>query len=41
MELGKLKKLEEKYAEKKLSNSLKESIDPRQKDVSSGVILVV
>lgn len=40
MELGKLKKLEAKYAEKKYANSLKESIDPRQRDVSSGVIRV-
>ncbi len=41
MEAGKLQKLEQKYAEKKLANSMKESIDPRPpRDVSSGVILV-
>ena len=40
MEAGKLKKLEQKYAERKLTNSMKESIDALQRDVSSGVILV-
>jgi hypothetical protein len=40
MDSGKFKNLEKKYAEKKIANSKKESIDPRQKDVSSGVILV-
>ena len=40
MELGKLKKLEVKYGEKKHANSLKEAIDPRQRDVSSGVIRI-
>jgi SNF2 family DNA or RNA helicase len=38
MELGKLKKLESKYEERKRANSLKEEINPLQKDVSSGVI---
>jgi hypothetical protein len=41
MELGKLKKLVQKYEEKKHALGLKESIDPRQRDVSSGVIKVV
>lgn len=41
MELGKLKKLEEKYAIQKRLNASKEELDPRQKDVSSGVIRVV
>ncbi len=40
MEAGKLQRLEQKYAEKKLANSMKESIDALQRDVSSGVILV-
>ncbi len=40
MENGKLQKLEQKYAEKKLANSMKESVDALQRDVSSGVILV-
>jgi SNF2 family DNA or RNA helicase len=38
MESGRLRKLEQKYSEQKLVNSMKESIDPRQRDVSSGVI---
>jgi SNF2 family DNA or RNA helicase len=41
MELGKLKKLVQKYEEKKHALNLKESVDPRQRDVSSGVIKVV
>lgn len=41
MELGKLKKLVQKYEEKKHALNLKESIDPRQRDVSSGVIKVI
>ena len=40
MEQGRLNKLEQKYSEKKYANNLKESIDPRQRDVSSGVILI-
>lgn len=40
MERGKLNKLVQKYDEKKLVLSTRESIDPRQKDVSSGVIHV-
>lgn len=40
MEMGKLKKLEEKHAIQKRLNASKEELDPRQKDVSSGVIRV-
>ncbi len=41
MELGKLKKLVQKYEEKKHALGKKESIDPRDKDVSSGIIRVI
>jgi len=40
MERTNLRKLEQKYEERKLANQLREEIDPRQKDVSSGVIRV-
>lgn len=40
MERTKLRQLEQKYAEKKTANSQREALDPRQKDVSSGVIQV-
>lgn len=40
MERTKLRQLEEKYEERKLANGLREALDPRQKDVSSGVIRV-
>ena len=35
-----LRQLEQKYEERKLANGLREALDPRQKDVSSGVIRV-
>lgn len=38
MERSKLRQLEQKYEERKLVNGLREALDPRQKDVSSGVI---
>jgi superfamily II DNA or RNA helicase len=41
MERTKLRQLEQKYEERKLTNALGEALDPRQKDVSSGVIRVV
>ena len=41
MERGKLKKLEEKIAIQKQQNRLKIDINPRSKDVSSGVIVVM
>lgn len=41
MELGKLKKLEQKHEIQKRSNLTKLELDPRSKDVSSGVIVVV
>lgn len=41
MELGKLKKLVQKYEEKKHALSNKESIDPWNQDVSSGIIRVI
>lgn len=40
MERTKLRQLEQKYSERKLANSQREALDPRQKDVSSGVIRV-
>lgn len=40
MERTKLARLERKYEERKHENSLSEELDPRQKDVSSGVIRV-
>lgn len=40
MERTKLRQLEQKYEERKLANRLREALDPRQKDVSSGVIRV-
>jgi hypothetical protein len=40
MERTKLQQLEQKYEERKLANGLREALDPRQKDVSSGVIRV-
>jgi hypothetical protein len=40
MERTKLRQLEQKYEERKLTNGLREALDPRQKDVSSGVIRV-
>jgi len=40
MERGKLRKLEEKHAIQKGLNASKENLDPRQKEVSSGVIKV-
>ncbi len=40
MERTKLAQLQRKYEERKLANSLSEALDPRQKDVSSGVIRV-
>lgn len=40
MERTKLRQLEQKYAEKKVANRQGEALDPRQKDVSSGVIRV-
>ena len=40
MERTKLRQLEQKYEERKLANGLREALDPRQKDVSSGVIRV-
>lgn len=40
MERTKLSRLEQKYNERKIANSQSEAIDPRQKDVSSGVIKV-
>ena len=41
MERGKLRKLEEKHAIQKGLNATKENLDPRQKEISSGVIKVV
>lgn len=41
MELGKLTKLEQKHEIQKRTNLTKLDIDPRSKDVSSGVIVVV
>lgn len=41
MERGRLDKLIKKFEEKKLALNMRESIDPRQKEVSSGVIKVV
>jgi hypothetical protein len=40
MERTKLRQLEQKYEERKRANGLREALDPRQKDVSSGVIRV-
>lgn len=40
MERTKLRQLEQKYDERKVANRLREALDPRQKDVSSGVIRV-
>lgn len=40
MERTKLRQLEQKYDERKLTNRQREALDPRQKDVSSGVIRV-
>lgn len=40
MERTKLRQLEQKYEERKIANRLREALDPRQKDVSSGVIRV-
>lgn len=40
MERTKLRQLEQKYAERKIANQQGEALDPRQKDVSSGVIRV-
>jgi hypothetical protein len=40
IERKKLRSLETKYEERKLANGLREALDPRQKDVSSGVIRV-
>jgi hypothetical protein len=40
MERTKLQQLEQKYAERKLANGSREAVDPRQMDVSSGVIRV-
>lgn len=40
MERTKLRQLEQKYEERKLANGLREALDPRQKDVSSGVVRV-
>jgi len=40
MAMGKLKTLVKKYEERKYALGMKESLDPRQKDVSSGVIKV-
>lgn len=40
MERTKLSKLEQTYKERQLANDLREALDPRQKDVSSGVIRV-
>lgn len=40
MERTKLRQLEQKYSERKLANIQREGLDPRQKDVSSGVIRV-
>ena len=40
MEIKKLSRLEQKYSERKIANTQSVAIDPRQKDVSSGVIRV-
>ena len=40
MERTKLQNLERKYEQRKRANSLRETLDPRQSDVSSGVIRV-
>lgn len=40
MEKTKLQKMEQKYEERKHANRQREALDPRQKDVSSGVIRV-
>jgi len=40
MRRTKLRQLEQKYSERKLANIQREALDPRQKDVSSGVIRV-
>ena len=40
MERTKMRRLEQKYSERKIANDQREALDPRQKDVSSGVIRV-
>lgn len=40
MERTKLRLLEQRYEERKLTNRMRETLDPRQKEVSSGVIKV-